>query len=112
MEDWGLPEAQIDEARGELARLEQACGGDCEVHRDNWRAVQFFALLGTQWRVALGMGTAVTLGLDYAGVAAAMEMAAVPRSRRRRLWADLQVMEAAALPILNRQATEGAGDGA
>jgi len=96
-----------------LARLESAAGGDFEVHRDNWRSVSFFRLLGTQWRlVVLGLGTTVTLGLDYAGVAAAMRMAAVPRSRQQRLWADLQVMEAAALPVLNRGAIKAAEDGA
>jgi len=110
MQDWKMEGAPLDEARAELARLQGEAGGDFAVHRDNWRALQFFLLLQTQWRVAAGMSG---LGLDYAGVAAAMELAAVPRARRQRLWADLQVMEAAALPALNRRLVKkGGGDGA
>lgn len=61
----------------------------------------FFVDCGTQWRLAAGMAGAVWLGLDYAGVAALMQMRRVPPARRAALLADLQVMELAALAVLN-----------
>ena len=74
-----------------------------EVWAINWQAVTGFLTIETQWRVA---GTPVGLcwlGIDYTAAAAALR----GRSRRkfRALLADLRIMEAAALPILN------AGDG-
>lgn len=70
----------------------------------NWRALELFLGVQTQWRVQLGFGAALWLGLDYAGVSALM---AVQRLRkRRRLMADLQVMEAVALTILNGAAVD------
>ncbi len=54
--------------------------------------------LQTQWRIAPMGGY---LGLDYPGVAAALGTVVRARSRRRRLFLDLQVMERAALPLLN-----------
>lgn len=49
--------------------------------------------LQTQWRLSDGLPT----GLDYAGVSAALALREDKRARRRELFADLQVMERAAL---------------
>jgi hypothetical protein len=69
------------------------------VMRANWRAVTAFLALETQWRVVAGPAGLVWCGLDYAAVAAAF------RGRNRRAWqrllAELKVMEAAALEVLN-----------
>ena len=70
-----------------------------EVWAINWQAVTGFLTIETQWRVT---GTPVGLcwlGIDYTAAAAALR----GRSQRRfqRLLADLRIMEAAALPILN-----------
>ncbi|MCL2310083.1 MAG: DUF1799 domain-containing protein [Proteobacteria bacterium] len=56
--------------------------------------------MGTQWRQAVGMGGIVWLGFDYSGVKTFLEMAAV--DHREKVFLQLQLMEAAALPILNR----------
>ena len=70
-----------------------------EVWAINWQAVTGFLTIETQWRVT---GTPVGLcwlGIDYTAAAAALR----GRSQRRfqALLADLRIMEAAALPILN-----------
>jgi|GEM_PF-5506973 len=46
------------------------------------------------------MGGIVWLGFDYSGVKTFLEMAAV--DHREKVFLQLQLMEAAALPILNR----------
>ena len=74
-----------------------------EVWAINWQAVTGFLTIETQWRVT---GTPVGLcwlGIDYTAAAAALR----GRSRRRfqALLADLRIMEAAALPILNDSGT-------
>lgn len=76
-------------------------GDVCEIHEDNWDTVLLFLDCATQWRVAIGMGGALWLGLDYAAVAALMQMRGLARARRAALLADLQIMERAALAVLN-----------
>lgn len=70
-----------------------------DVMRANWRAVTAFLALETQWRLATGPTGLIWCGLDYAAAAAAV------RARTLRAWqrllADLRVMEAAALEVLN-----------
>lgn len=56
-------------------------------------AFDLFVAVRTQWRYGLAGPT----GLDYASVRALMDLALPPDADRRRLLADLQVMEAAAL---------------
>ena len=63
--------------------------------------VELFRQLSTQWRMAVGMGGAVYLGLDYSAVWALMQLLDLPK--RADLFADLQVMELAALRELNRK---------
>ncbi|MEL6920964.1 MAG: DUF1799 domain-containing protein [Pseudomonadota bacterium] len=76
------------------------------VWPDNWKAMQAFLALDTQWRVGAGGGF---LGLDY-GAAAALF-----KGRSTRAFAALMMrvkhIEAGALQELNRredQAQEGA----
>ena len=57
--------------------------------------------MATQWRVAVGMGGAVYLGLDYSAVCALMQLLDLPKPAE--LFADLQAMESAALRELNRK---------
>jgi len=66
------------------------------VWPENTRAVDLFLACRTQWRVGAMGGV---FGLDYPGVDVVMNMNRV--RNRRRTFSDLQVMEAAALPILN-----------
>lgn len=65
-----------------------------------WESVQLFRALQTQWRVIVGMGGAMWQGLDYSAVWGLLRGAQIPNPDE--VFADLQVMEAAAIPVLNR----------
>jgi len=67
-----------------------------EIWPDNRRALELFLACGTQWRVGPAGGV---LGLDYPGVAALFRMKRV--KDQDAMLTDLQVMEAAALEVLN-----------
>lgn len=73
------------------------------VWPEHVEAVELFCALATQWRVAAGFGGVMFLGLDYQAVEAAMRLRGVKPRDRARLFAQLRVMEAAALPELNRR---------
>lgn len=60
---------------------------------DNLPAWQLFQRCGTQWRSSM----AGREGLDYAGVQVVMGMAHIRPRQRRQRFAELQVMESAAL---------------
>jgi hypothetical protein len=64
-----------------------------EVWPDNWLSVHVFDALSTQWRV--GMSGAI--GLDYNAIPPVLRMSEVPRKQWADLFADLRVMESAAL---------------
>lgn len=79
-----------------------------EVWPENWRAIELFLDVSTQWRAlaapegATGMAGAIWsrimyTGLDYSAVAATLAMRRVPRRAHAELLSDLQVMERAAL---------------
>jgi len=56
-------------------------------------SVQLFAAIGTQWRVGAGGAT----GLDYTAVLAVIRSMRLPRARADELFADVRIMERAAL---------------
>lgn len=64
----------------------------------NWPVVRLFLALSTQWRIATGLGPVVWLGLRYteADVLMRREPAFATVD-----FADLRLMETAALAILN-----------
>lgn len=64
-----------------------------------------FVRVQTQWRIIGGMGAAY-VGLDYQSVAWMFSIYNVENPRQ--LLEDLQVMEAAALEVLNKRATDDA----
>lgn len=92
---FGVDRASAEEWVGELPAEE------LPIWPENWPTAQLFMALQTQWRIALGMGQVVWLGLDYAAAQAAMQLLAVPRKDRQEIFAGLCVMERAALPVLN-----------
>lgn len=59
-------------------------------HLDSW---SFFGAVQTQWRVGFGGRE----GLDYGAVEIVMKRRRIPEDQRDRLFADLQVIEMAAL---------------
>ena len=70
---------------------------DFEVLPENWAAVQLFLRCQTQWRTT----SAGVCGLDYSAVQWVFRLYEVENPRE--LLEDLQVMEAAAIEILNKQ---------
>ena len=86
------------------ARIEQDDDPDAgladafEVYEQNWDSVMFFIRVRAQWNVISGMERVHWLGLNYAGVKARMPKS---KKKRKKLWAALDVMEAAALEVLN-----------
>lgn len=70
---------------------------------ENVESLDFFIGLSSQWsRQFTPGGRLVCLGLDYAGVEAALRLHGVPKAKRAALFSDVRVMERAALPVLNR----------
>lgn len=64
-------------------------------------ALELWGIVGTQWLYS-GMGGAT--GLNYGGVEAAMRLHGVPRADRADRFAELRVMERAALAEWARRA--------
>jgi hypothetical protein len=96
MEAMGAPPEVIEEAKRRAQPEEEIFW----VYEENWESVLFFFALQTQWKVG-GMGGHI--GLDYAGVEAAIRVNEIPRNKRKALFADIQIMESAAMKALNKK---------
>jgi hypothetical protein len=70
---------------------------DFHVWPENWSAVQMFLRVQTQWRTTMSG----VIGLDYAAVRWLFKLYDVEEPRS--LLEDLQVMEAAAMMVINKQ---------
>ena len=70
---------------------------DFEVWPDNWPAVEMFLRCQTQWRTT----SAGVCGLDYSAVEWLFRLYEV--KDQPAVLEDLQVMEAAAIKILNKE---------
>lgn len=64
---------------------------------ENWPAFCLFMDMQTQWRMGMDMPT----GLDYTALFALMEVHGI--ADRRDVFADIQVMEAAALKAMRKK---------
>lgn len=102
---------RIDE---DLARQFRAMGADIapqdtpqetkegfEVLPENWNSVCAFLACETQWRVAAGLAGLIWLGLDYSSVDVAFKRLGYGDA----VFADVQVMEAAALETFSEAET-------
>lgn len=69
-----------------------------EVWPENWPAWDLFVGLQTQWRIAPGGFT----GLDYTVLNRELDDLELPRDERAQMKRDIQTMEYAALPVLNK----------
>jgi hypothetical protein len=100
----GVDQDSIDaEVTQELAR------DTCEIHADNETATLAFLALRTQWRLVPGLGGVAFQGLEYGSISAVLELLPVPRKRKPEVFAELQVMEQAALAVLNaKRESDGA----
>ncbi len=72
-----------------------------EVWDEHWDSFAVFRACATQWKVAGTAFALLHLGLDYAGVEVVMRNLLSDSADRRRVFTDVLVMEAEALPILN-----------
>ena len=81
---WGMDDDEID-------------GPPVQVWPCNVESVGVLYAMRTQWRV--GMGGSV--GLDYTVLPFIWEHTQVPQERRAAVFADLQVMESAALAAMH-----------
>lgn len=70
---------------------------DFGIWPENWPAVQMFLRVQTQWRTTMGG----VIGLDYAAVQWLFKLYDVEEPRS--LLEDLQVMEVAAMAVINKQ---------
>jgi hypothetical protein len=96
---FGVPEPEIAHALGERAADPEE-RERFEIWEENGDVLELFLALSTQWRALAGAGGALMMGFDYAGVAATLWIRRV--RDRARVFGDLQVMELAALKIMNR----------
>ncbi len=95
----GAPPDVIDAARGKAEAAPAT--RDFGVWEENWDSVRLFRNLGTQWIVAVGMAGARYLGINYGVVECQLRRLGIPRKQWPAFWDDLDVMERAALPLLN-----------
>lgn len=103
LRDWNAGPEQTGPVEREIERLNGDNGGDCEVHEDNWDSVLLFCALDTQWRTVATMAGAFCVGLEYAGVKALLDLTGLKARDRTRRFADVQVMESAALRCWSEQ---------
>lgn len=89
----GLTPAQVDQMQAATRRDPSAEG----IWPENAPTIRAWLSVASQWRVS----GAVYLGLDYAGVRAALDALAITVGPD--LWSGLQVMEFAARDVLNAQ---------
>lgn len=75
-----------------------------EVWIENWDTVEIFCSMATQWRVNPFGGVA---GLDYGALNSVMDIMQV--RDKRDVFASIRVMEATALPVLNKPTEKAHG---
>ena len=85
----------------EAAREAEAEGATFEYHADNEEILAAFLALRSQWRIVSGFDKLVFQGLDYASVLPTLILLGITRARREEVFRGLQIMEFAALPLLN-----------
>lgn len=70
---------------------------EVEIWPETFQAYELFNSLATQWRIGMGGAT----GLDYTAVAMTMRLSGIPRAQWTDLFADVRVMEQAALEAMS-----------
>lgn len=73
-----------------------------EVDEDNWQAVMVFCQCSTQWQYGAMGGVT---GLNYQGVKVVLELT-VKQREHREIFAAIQVMERAAMAVINQRAEQ------
>ena len=76
---------------------------DFAVFEDNWESLMFFLRLKTQWnQIPLPAGGLLVTGLNYQAVQSVLQIQHIPKFKWRGLFLDLQIMEKAALEVINK----------
>lgn len=88
---------QDDAAAFGVALPEEPQSQDFEVWQENWEVVVVFMRCQTQWRTTMSG----LLGLDYTAVAWVLKLYEI--EDQRSMLENLQVMEAAAMQVLNNR---------
>lgn len=101
LEAFGAPAEMVVEQR-KASEEEQ---DSFPVHEDNWITVQAFMALQTQWQRSLVSDGErqwwVYVGINYGGFPTALKMVGATQKQTREIYLGLQLMEYAALPVLN-----------
>lgn len=102
MEAFGAPPEVIEQARAAIQARAEPFG----IWPENWRAVQVFCALGTQWRMVAGPGGVIWMGFPYEVLpiveARVPPTPDVPLPDPALLFSQLRVLETTALSILNQ----------
>jgi len=75
--------------------------GGVEIAPWNREAVRCFAAMSTQWRTT--GDPPMPQGLDYSALAAVVDLRGIKKKHRPAILDKVRIMEAEALPILQRQ---------
>lgn len=81
-------------------RREDYAGDKVEVWPENVQAFNFFRRMGTRWRISPGGGV---VGLQFEAIYPLMDRMGLEPDAWNALLSDLEVMEHAALPVINRR---------
>ena len=90
----GAPAEVIDKLRRESKPEE------FDIFPENWDVFLIFTKLRTQWNMAVGMGGATFVGLNYQSIEMLFKLYKI--KDRRQAFEDVQIMEASALVFLNK----------
>jgi hypothetical protein len=71
--------------------------------REHWAAWYVFLSSGTQWRLAVGLGGALWLGLDYTGLDVVRRACGITDTDWPEVFEQVQVLETEALAVRNRK---------
>ncbi|MCB0249759.1 MAG: DUF1799 domain-containing protein [Anaerolineae bacterium] len=69
------------------------------IHPSSWTGYQVFEACQTQWRLVSGLSSAVYQGIDYASVAAAIDLMGI--KKRKRVFQHVRLLEAGAMSVIN-----------
>ncbi len=85
-----------------MAKVEKR-NDDFEVWEDCWEAVLFFCACQYRWRYKANLEKTVLDGLDVPQIESDMRLRGWKRKKQQAMWADLLVMETAAMQVINER---------
>lgn len=74
-----------------------------EIWPENADMLKIFIALATQWRCIGSMASISYQGLEYSAIKSTLELMAIKRKKWPEIFSNLQMMEAAALKVLNEK---------